>query len=187
MADGTFSGLDAAGDQQAFASQINDDDSHTPHKLEDPTQRAALLTALAVIAGNVDGLEAGLASILAKLSSDPATQATLEAVRVLLAGTLRAAPSADQDPIFDHANGERVAALTSSAVVFTPPAGCKFARFDATVDTFIRTDNVAAADDGDAIRLIAGQPEIIPVTAGVAVLAYAATASVLRVTPLKAR
>jgi len=127
-----------------------------------------------------------LADILAKLIAAPATDAKLEAVRALLAGTLTAAPSTDQDPIFDHANGTS-AAVTASAVVFTPPAGCKFARFDATVDTFIRTDNQVAADDGKAIRLIAGQPEILPVTAGTAVRAYAASASTLRITPMKVR
>lgn len=95
-------------------------------------------------------------------------------------------PVADQDPIYDHANGEK-ATVTTSAVVFTPPAGCKFARFDATVDTFIRTDDQPAADDGDAIRLIAGQPEILPVTAGTAVRAYAASSSTLRITPMKVR
>lgn len=168
----------------------------------DPDQLAAVTSALAPLStaakqdtiiagltsidGHVDGLEGTAASILAKLSSDPATDTKLEAVRALLAGTLTARPSTDQDPIYDHANGEK-ATVTTSAVVFTPPAGCKFARFDATVDTFIRTDDQPAADDGDAIRLIAGQPEILPVTATVAVRAYAASSSTLRITPMKVR
>lgn len=94
--------------------------------------------------------------------------------------------SADQDPIYDHANGVK-ATVTSSAVVFTPSAGTKFARFDASADTFIRTDDAAAADDGQAVRLVAGSPDILPVTPGVPVRAYAASSSTLRITPMKIR
>lgn len=130
-----------------------------------------------------------LATTIGAVSSSPAANTVLgrlKAIADALLGTLTARPSTDQDPIFDHANGEK-ATVTTSAVVFTPPAGCKFARFDATVDTFIRTDDQPAADDGDAIRLIAGQPEILPVTAAVAVRAYAASSSTLRITPMKVR
>lgn len=158
----------------------------SPVQHMEPSQVAEITSALSAIDGHVDGLEGTAASILAKLSSDPATDTKLEAVRALLAGTLTARPSTDQDPIYDHANGEK-ATVTTSAAVFTPPVGCKFARFDATLDTFIRTDDAAAADDGEAIRLIGGQPEILPVVAGVAVQAYAASSSVLRITPMKVR
>lgn len=154
--------------------------------LSTAAKQDTIIAGLASIDGHVDGVEGTATSILNKLSEDPATDAKLEAVRALLAGTLTAAPSTDQDPIFDHANGVSMA-VTASAVVFTPPAGCKFARFDATVDTFIRTDGQPAADDGKAIRLIAGQPEILPVTATVAVRAYAASSSTLRITPMKVR
>lgn len=126
---------------------------------------------------------------IGEVSASPTANTLLGRLKTIadaLLGTLTARPSTDQDPIFDHANGEK-ATVTASAVVFTPPAGCKFARFDATVDTFIRTDNQAAADDGKAIRLIAGQPEILPVTATVAVRAYAASSSILRITPMKVR
>jgi len=146
----------------------------------------SLATNKPATAAKQDTCNQALADILNKIIAAPATDSKLEAVRALLAGTLTAAPSTDQDPIFDHANGTS-ATVTTSATVFTPPAGCKFARFDATVDTFIRTDNTAAADDGKAIRLIAGQPEILPVTAGVAVRAYAASSSTLRITPMKVR
>ncbi len=137
-------------------------------------------------AAQLEGNET-LADILAKIIAAPATQTTLEAVRVLLAGTLKAAPSADQDPIFDHANGDKKT-VTVSAEVFTPPAGCKFIRVDATVDTFLRTDDQPALDDGKSIRIVGGMPsETIPVTPGVKVRAYAATSSVLRIMPMKVR
>lgn len=98
----------------------------------------------------------------------------------------RAAPVAAQDPILDHANGVKVT-VTASAEVFTPPAGCFFARFSTDVDTFVRTDDTAAADDSDAYHLLALQPEILPVTPGVDVRAYCATSAVLRIIPYKAR
>lgn len=116
--------------------------------------------------------------------------ATAEAQAEILArldDPLTAAPSTDQDPIYDHANGDKKTVL-ASAVVFTPPAGCKFVRMDATVDTFVRTDNAVAADDGKAIRIVGGAPaEIVPVTAGVAIRAFAAASSTLRMMPMKAR
>lgn len=94
--------------------------------------------------------------------------------------------SPDQDPIYDHANGVR-ATVTTSTVVFTPAAGVKFARFDASSEAFIRTDNAVAADDGQAVRLIADSPDILPVTPGVPVRAYAASSATLRITPMKVR
>lgn len=99
---------------------------------------------------------------------------------------LPTSPSADQDPILDHANGVKVT-VTASAVVFTPPAGCKFARFVTDVDTFIRTDDTAAADDAGATLLLAGQSEILPVTPALPVRAYCASSAVLRITPFKVR
>lgn len=97
-----------------------------------------------------------------------------------------ASPSPAQDPIFDHANGIKVT-VTASAVVFTPPAGCYFAQFDVDVGTFIRTDDVAAADAAGAYRLIADQDRILPVTPGLAVRAYCPTSAVLRIIPMKVR
>lgn len=145
------------------------------------------LVAILAKLSNDPATQTTLAAVLAKLSADPATNAKLETIRLLLAGTLTAAPSTDQDPIFDHANGDKKT-VTASAVVFTPPAGCKFVRLDATVDTFVRTDDQVALDDGKAIRIAGGMPpEIVPVTPGVPVRAYAATSSTLRITPMKVR
>ena len=106
----------------------------------------------------------------------------------LVDGTMKviSSLSADQDPIFDHTNGTKTT-VTTSAAILTPPTGCKFARFASNVDCFIRTDNAAAADDAAAIALYAGQPEIFPVTPGVAVRAFAASSAVIRATPMKAR
>lgn len=100
--------------------------------------------------------------------------------------TVVASPSPAQDPVFDHVNGEKET-VSTSAVVFTPPIGCYFAHFDASVQTFIRTDNMTAADNAGAYRLIADRGEILPVTPGVDVHAFCATSSVLRIIPMKAR
>lgn len=100
---------------------------------------------------------------------------------------LSTAPSADQDPVFDHANATKTS-VTASVTVLTPAAGHKYARISCDVDCFVRTDGLgAAADDSNSIRIIANQPEVIPVIPATVVKAYAATTSVVRVTPLKAR
>ena len=101
-----------------------------------------------------------------------------------------AAPASDQDPILDHENGAKVTAGTNWTTVLTPPAGCKYIRISAEGDVFVRTDapaSGAGVDDGKAARLIANTPEILPVTAGVAVRAFAATNTVVRAVPYKAR
>lgn len=96
-------------------------------------------------------------------------------------------PSADQDPIFNHAAGVKVA-VTTSVALFTPPAGCKFARISTDVDIVVNTANAAAVDDGTAVRIVANLPEVIPVTAGIQVRALSLGASAtVRCTPLKAR
>jgi hypothetical protein len=97
------------------------------------------------------------------------------------------APSPDQDPIFDHANGTKTS-VTTSATVITPPTGCKYLRISADADVFVNTAGSAAVDDGTSIRIIANQPEVIPVTAGTAVKALSASGTaVVRCTPLKVR
>jgi len=74
---------DAAGASKVLRA-TDTSDVYTPHHLEDADQRAALLTALSVLAtagkqdtliGHVDGVEAALASILAKIIAAPATEA----------------------------------------------------------------------------------------------------------------
>jgi hypothetical protein len=95
--------------------------------------------------------------------------------------------SADQDPVFDTANGTKTS-VTSSATVLTPPAGCKYCRISTDADIVVNTNGATAVDDGTAARIIAGLPEIIPVIAGTAVkaLSLSGTATV-RCTPLKSR
>ncbi len=95
-------------------------------------------------------------------------------------------PSADQDPIFDHANGTQTS-VTAAALILTPPAGCKYARISTDVTCFIRTDGVDPADAAGSVRILADQPEIIPVVPGVAVKAFAATTAVVRAIPMKSR
>jgi hypothetical protein len=96
-------------------------------------------------------------------------------------------PAGDQDPIFDHANGTKFT-VTASVTVLTPPAGCKYARISADADIVVNTAGSNAVDDGTAIRIVAGLPEVIPVTALVAVKALSLSGTaVVRCTPLKAR
>lgn len=138
----------------------------------------ALLTALN---SYVDGLE-GL------LAKGPQTAAL----------SLSTTPSTDQDPIFDHVTGTSVSVPTTAGGtgILQVPAGCKFLRIDASADIVVRTDrsandttaNGVVADNGMAIRIIANQPETIPVIAGnwVRGLALSSTATV-RACPMKVR
>lgn len=103
-------------------------------------------------------------------------------------GALEVAPTASQNPVYDHANGAKVTVTTTSTDILTPPAGCEFVRISAEADCFVRTDGSAAADNGGSIRIMAGLPEVIPVTAGSKVTAIVASGSTtVRATPLKAR
>ena len=60
-------------------------------------------------------------------------------------------------------------------------------RLHADGDCFIRTDGAPAADANGSIKILANQPETIPVTAGTPVTVIAAAATVLRSTPMKVR
>lgn len=96
-------------------------------------------------------------------------------------------PSADQDPILDHANGTKTS-VTSSATVITPPVGCKYIRITTDVDIVVNTAGNTAVDNGTSSLIIAYASEIIPVTAGVAVKALSlGTAATVRCTPYKVR
>ena len=95
--------------------------------------------------------------------------------------------TADQDPVLDHANGVKYNVTTASTTAITPPANCKYIRVHAEADCFIRTDGNAAADAAGSIKLLANQPETIPVIAGTAVTVIAASATTLRATPMKVR
>jgi hypothetical protein len=95
---------------------------------------------------------------------------------------------ADQDPIFDHTNGVKVTTLaTTSTLLITPPAGCKYIRINSDVDVFVNTANGAAGDVASSIKVMAANPELIPVVAGVNVNIYTLTAAVVRATPMKVR
>jgi hypothetical protein len=108
-------------------------------------------------------------------------------ITVDASGNPASGSGSDQDPIFDHANGTKVA-VTTSASVITPPAGCKYLRISADVDVVVNTAGAAAVDNGSSIRIIANQPETIPVTPSVAVFALSLGASAtVRCTPLKVR
>lgn len=103
-------------------------------------------------------------------------------------GSVSTTPSTDQDPIFDHANAVKASVTTTSATAITPPAGAKYLRVDATADMFLRTDGTDAADAAGSIRLLANQPETIPVVAGTAVKAIVPTGTgTLYATPMKVR
>lgn len=109
MADTTLAVKDAAAATQNLRQRDEGAAGLVPYHVD--ADRAALLAAIASVLGSVDGLEALLsgtlavsasalplpagaatqataAAILAKLSSDPATQTTLEAIRSLLAGNV---------------------------------------------------------------------------------------------------
>jgi hypothetical protein len=91
------------------------------------------------------------------------------------------------DPIYNNAAGQKTS-VTTSAIVITPPADCRFVRISTDADIVINTAGAAAVDNGTATRIVGGVPEIVPVTAGVPVygLSLSGTA-VVRCTPLKSR
>lgn len=93
------------------------------------------------------------------------------------------APSPDQDPILDHAHGQ-VTSVSGSAVVLTPPSGCKYADFYSSADVWVRTDDAAAAVPtaamaGGVPAFVGGaqNPRTLAVTAGVPVRAISASGS----------
>lgn len=109
--------------------------------------------------------------------------------------TPRAAPAAEQDPIYDHANGKKtsVPANAGTTVILLPPADCKYARIRSDVDVLVRADgedvtNVAAPTTNIPITIAGGQPEVIPVTPTVAVKAMSVSGTAtVTVVPFKAR
>ena len=110
-------------------------------------------------------------------------------VQVSATDGLPVAPSADQDPIYDHANGDSASVTSSSATAFTPPAGCKYGLFYASADTYIRTDaGAASTSDGQSV-LIQGSaaPSVHPVIAGTAIKAVTASTATLTFVPMKER
>ena len=101
---------------------------------------------------------------------------------------VEASVSADQDPVFDHANATRTAVTGPSKVAIAPPAGCKYVLLLAKGECFVRTDGAeAAVDTAGSMRLLADVERQIPVTPGVNVTVIAAADTVLEATPFKAR
>jgi hypothetical protein len=91
------------------------------------------------------------------------------------------------DPVYNNALGTKTS-VTTSAIVITPPSGCRFVRISTDADVVINTAGAAAVDNGTATRIIGGVPEIVPVTAGTPVYALSLSGTaVVRVTPLKNR
>lgn len=96
MTDSTFEGLDKVGSPVAFKSDLVAG-AHTPYRKEDTTQRAALITALGLLA----------------------SETKLETVRALLAGTL-----AVSGPLTDaQLNARGLATQTTLAAVLTALQG----------------------------------------------------------------
>lgn len=153
--------------------------SHSPMTVFNRAFRSAGLDWFARFLGGVNG-PAGPSVPLTAIALDPDTPVSDD-------HPFPTKLPADQDPVFDHEAGVKVPDLTASAIVFTPPVGCKFARFDCSADAFFRTDDTAAADDGKATRVLAGAPEVLPVKPGVKVRGYAPAASIVRITPMKSR
>lgn len=139
---------------------------------------------------NVDDVDGVTNKAVANAAPADVAEGSTNALSTDLARRLRvsAKPSSDQDPIFDHTNGQKTS-VTASATILTPPAGCKYARISTDVDIVVNTAGATAVDDGTAIKITAGIAETIPVTAAVAVKALSLTGgtAVVRVMPLKSR
>lgn len=141
--------------------------------------------------------DAALAALIGEVQTTPTANTLLSRVKALLTGIVLAAgtnligkvaPSADQDPVFDEANGATYTlAANASTTLITPPAGCKFMRISVTADTMIRTDDQAVSDNGKNAMIWAGTTDTIPVTAGTALRGFSTSASVVRCLPLKER
>lgn len=114
--------------------------------------------------------------------------AALKGIYAKVAATLTVQPSKDQDPIFDNANGTKVAVgAAASTTILTPPAGCKYASVLVTNDGFFRCDAAAAGDLAGSQKLLANMERIIPVQAGVNVTFYSTVACTAYVVPFKDR
>lgn len=103
------------------------------------------------------------------------------------AGSLSVAPSTDQDPIFDHANGTKTS-VTTSATIITTGSAHKYLRIVSDVDIYVNTAGSAAVDDGTSTLIKANLPEIIPVPVSTAIKALSSSGTaVVRCTPMKVR
>jgi len=132
-----------------------------------------------------------LAGLVGEVQTTPTANTMLDrlkAIATALAGTLTMQPSADQDPKYDHSAGTKYTSSVTSGTVITPAAGVKYIRIWCSVDTLVRTDGTAAADDGGSIFCAANVSETIPVVPSTAVTAITLTgAGVVRATPMITR
>lgn len=142
-------------------------------------------------------LEATQQSVLASLTTQiadlalivTATQSAATNLAAIVANTadVIVAPTASQNPVYDHSNGGQ-ATVTASQTLFTPPAGCQFAEIYSTLISYITTDGTTtAAADGKSITIPPSTPRIIPVIAGTIVKAYAPSSTVVNFLPMKVR
>lgn len=157
-------------DGSAVTQPISADALPLPNGAATSAKQDSVLTALAALLTEAE-FEARIPTLGTKAAS----------------GSISTTPSTDQDPVFDHANAVRFAVTTASQAAITPPASCKYMRVHAEGDCFIRTDGTAAADAAGSIKLLANQPETIPVIGGTAVTVIGASATTLRATPMKVR
>lgn len=156
---------------------------------------ATIITALGLVAkDSTVAKDSSLSTINTTLSSK-ATSADItnliakdEQIRTILAGVLSVILPADQDPVFDHVNGVRVAlTANTSTLLITPANGCKYIRINSEVDVFINTNNNAASDAATSVKIMANSPEVIPVIAGSTVNMFSTLAGIVRATPMKVR
>lgn len=85
----------------------------------------------------------------------------------------------DQDPVFDHSNGQKTA-VTALANIFTPGAACVFVWIGTDAAIVINAAGNAAVDDGTSAYVAAGTAGIFPCTASTAIfgLSLSGTANV---------
>lgn len=174
---------------------------------ENPAQRDVLITSINAIPTALTSVNTSVVSVKTAVDAASANivgTLTSSNLNVIVRGqtanvvvtfsnnSVVAAPSSDQDPIFDHTNaGIASVNSTSNTVLWTPPAGCKFVSMLSDNDVFIRTDaNVASATANGSYKLLGSTRETIPVTANVGVFAVTANSSItasLRIMPYKVR
>lgn len=100
---------------------------------------------------------------------------------------MSATTAVQNDPVFDHANGQKTA-VTISANILTPSSTCVFAWIGTDADIVVNTAGAAAADDGTSVYLPGGFSGIIPVQPSVAVLALSLSGTAnVRATGMKIR
>ena len=93
-------------------------------------------------------------------------------------------PVKTEELVLDHTNATKTT-VTASTPILTPPAGCKWVQIFTTGLTFIKTDNTAAADSAGSYPI--EDRDLIPVTPGVAIRAFAPSSVTVYAIPFKNR